>query len=174
LTTDESARIDPTAVEALYAAHADELRAFLIAILRNGDLAQEVVQGTFEKLVELGHTAREESLKGWLFRVAYHEAIVLRRKQNVHQRSLRKLAELDRREQESPERDVQRQDVAEQVRQSLDRLTPEQWIIVQKRIYEAKTFADIAGELAIPLGTVLTRMRAALSILRSELKEDEE
>jgi RNA polymerase sigma-70 factor (ECF subfamily) len=34
------------------------------------------------------------------------------------------------------------------------------------RIYEEKTFATIAEELGIPLGTALARMRAALEKLR--------
>lgn len=172
MTTDESVRIEPAAVASLYAAHADELRAFLIGVLRNGELAQEVLQGTFSKLVELGHTAREESVKGWLFRVAYHEALVLRRQQKVQDRSLVKLADL-RREPSPPELGLERQETADRVQQALERLTAEQRIIVQKKIYEDKTFALIAGELGIPLGTVLTRMRAALQVLKRQLKSDE-
>ena len=37
------------------------------------------------------------------------------------------------------------------------------------RIYEEKTFAQIARELDAPLGTVLTRMRSALRKLHSRL-----
>jgi RNA polymerase sigma factor (sigma-70 family) len=173
LTTDESVRLDPAAVEALYAAHAEELRAFLIGVLRDGELAQEAVQTTFGKLVEVGHTAREETLKGWLFRVAYHEALVLRRKQNVQQRSLLRLAELVQRAPESPDCRLRQQDVTDQVRNAIGRLTPEQRIIVQMRIYEEKNFAVIAGELELPLGTVLTRMRAALKSLRRDLESQE-
>lgn len=33
------------------------------------------------------------------------------------------------------------------------------------RIYEEKSFAEIAEELSVPLGTVLTRMRLALKKL---------
>ena len=38
--------------------------------------------------------------------------------------------------------------------------------IVHMRIYEEKTFAVIAEELDIPLGTALARMRTALAKLR--------
>jgi RNA polymerase sigma-70 factor (ECF subfamily) len=37
------------------------------------------------------------------------------------------------------------------------------------RIYEEKTFATIAQELKIPLGTALARMRSALIKLRTKL-----
>jgi DNA-directed RNA polymerase specialized sigma24 family protein len=39
------------------------------------------------------------------------------------------------------------------------------------RIYEEKTFATIAKELKIPLGTALGRMRAALIKLRAKLTD---
>jgi hypothetical protein len=40
------------------------------------------------------------------------------------------------------------------------------------RIYEEKTFAVIAKELKIPLGTALGRMRAAMIKLRARLAEE--
>lgn len=173
MSTDERVRIDPAAVTALYAAHGTELRAFLIGVLRDGDLAQDALQGAFAKAVELGHTAREESLKSWLFRVAYHEALAIRRRQAIDQRAVLVLGTLFQREVETPERSAAERDRAQEVRRALGRLTPEQRMIVHKKIYEDKTFAEIARELEIPLGTVLTRMRAAMKILKRDLKSDE-
>src|SRR5260221_130914 len=72
-----------------------------------------------------------------------------------------------------PASSLMQRDNVQHVRDALKRLTPEQRTIVQKKIYEEKTFADIAAELGIPLGTVLTRMRKALQILRRELEPHE-
>jgi RNA polymerase sigma factor (sigma-70 family) len=170
LTTDESVRIDPAAVAALHAAHVTELRAFLIGVLRDGELADEALQVTFGKVIEQGHTAREESLKGWLFRVALHEALLLRRRRVTEQRILTRVAIWWKRESESPEHTLNQRDNVELVRRALERLTPDQRIVVHKKIYEEKTFAAIAGELGLPLGTVLSRMRAALQNLRRDLQ----
>jgi len=52
------------------------------------------------------------------------------------------------------------------VRQALGELPPRQQQIVHMRIYEEKTFAVIARELGIPLGTALGRMRAAMQKLQ--------
>jgi RNA polymerase sigma-70 factor (ECF subfamily) len=49
-------------------------------------------------------------------------------------------------------------------------LRPEERQVVRMRIYEEKTFAAIANELKIPLGTALGRMRTALLKLRAKLK----
>src|SRR5580658_5361744 len=89
---DEPTRIDPAIVAGLFVEHADELRRFLQGVLRNHDQASDVLQVTFAKAIELGHTAREETLKGWLFRVAFHEAALLRRRGQVHEHSLRQMA----------------------------------------------------------------------------------
>jgi RNA polymerase sigma-70 factor (ECF subfamily) len=166
-------RIDPTTVAALHAAHAGELRTFLCGVLKDHDLAQDALQVTFRKLIEVGPAGPGESLKGWLFRVAWHEALILRRRQKVEHRSLSWLAESMRPDADFPEHGQERKEEVERVRRAIARLTAEQRVVVHKRIYEDKTFAVIAGELGIPLGTALTRMRAALSVLRRDLEPDE-
>jgi len=166
-------RIDPAAVAALHAAHATELRAFLWGVLKDNELAQETVQVAFGKLIEAGPAGPGESLKGWLFRVAYHEALMLRRRQKVEHRSLALLAKNGRPDPDPPERRQERKDQVERVRRAIAGLSREQRIVVQMRIYEEKTFTVIANELEIPLGTALTRMRAALSVLRRNLESDE-
>jgi RNA polymerase sigma-70 factor (ECF subfamily) len=166
-------RIDPAVVAALHAAHATELRAFLWGVLKDNELAEETVQVTFGKLIEAGPAGPGESLKGWLFRVAYREALMLRRRQKVEQRSLSWLAKIVRPDPDPPERRQERKDQIERVRRAIAALSREQQIVVEKRIYEQKTFTVIASELGIPLGTALTRMRAALGVLRRNLESDE-
>ena len=69
----ESARLDPAVVAELYQQHAEELRAFLVGVLRDRDAAAEALQVTFAKAVEAGHTAHEATLRGWLFKVELAE-----------------------------------------------------------------------------------------------------
>jgi RNA polymerase sigma-70 factor (ECF subfamily) len=51
----------------------------------------------------------------------------------------------------------------------LEELPAEQRQVVRMRIYEEKTFAIIAKELKIPIGTALGRMRSALQKLKAKL-----
>ena len=173
MTAEESERIDPEKVTALYAEHADELQAFLIGVLRDAELAGEVVQATFSKTIESGHTAKQETMKGWLFRVAFNEAMAIRRRQKVHVKSIQKLAWTKPNESESPEVSVVRWEVVERVKEAMKILPPEQRQVVRMRIYEEKTFAVIAEELSLPLGTVLTRMRLAMQKLHKQLESGE-
>lgn len=157
-------------VAALYVEHGGELRRFILGVLRDRDLANDVLQATFIKAVQKGHESRAESRKAWLFRVAFHEALVLKRRQQTHQKATLHLARLPRRGSENPEESVVRGEVVEQVRAALACLPPEQRDVVQKRIYEEKPFAAIAEDLGVPLGTVLTRMRLGLKKLKTKIE----
>lgn len=170
-TPADEGRIDPAVVAALYAEHAKELRYFLLGVLHDAASADDALQAAFAKAVEQGHKAREETLKGWLFRVAFNEALLLRRRQAVRDKAYRQLGWMHHAAGESPDARLDRHETVERVRKALDELPAEQRQVVHMRIYEEKTFATIAGELHVPLGTVLTRMQLALRKLRRTLDE---
>jgi RNA polymerase sigma-70 factor (ECF subfamily) len=166
--------LDPSVVAELYVQHGEELRRFLLGILRDAQLASDVLQATFAKMVERGHETQVATRKAWLFRVAYHEAMAYRRREGVGDKVLRRVAS------EKPawhtngaagssDEPLLRLESVQAVREALDELPPEQRQVVRMRIYEEKTFATIAKELKIPLGTALGRMRAATIKLRAKL-----
>jgi RNA polymerase sigma factor (sigma-70 family) len=161
----------PAAVAELYALYGAELRRFLVGLLRDSQLAADALQATFVKLAEHGHQARAQTLKGWLFRVAYHEAMWLRRRQAVDTDALRRTAWDRVMVSESAEFELVKAETAELVRQAIGELPAEQQRVVRMRVYEDKTFAVIAAELGIPLGTALARMRTALIKLRKKLED---
>ncbi|MBS0208317.1 MAG: RNA polymerase sigma factor [Planctomycetes bacterium] len=167
-------RIAPALVASLFVQHGDELKRFLYGVLRNNEHVNDTLQVTFVKAIEQGHTARQESLKGWLFRVAYHEAIVVRRKQGVHQRATDALANSEQRTSIAPEVPLLRWEDVTRVREALAQLPPDQRRVVELRIYEQQKFVEIAAELKLPLGTVLTRMQLALKKLRGMLDSKED
>lgn len=168
--TAEEARLEPAVVAMLYVEHAEELRRFLQGVLRNADLVGDALQMTFVRAVEVGHLAQTDSLKGWLFRVAYNEAMLVRRRQGVHDRATRRLAWTGKAADRSPCDQLAWKETADQIRAAIAELPAEQQAVVRLRIYEEKTFAVIAEETGLPLGTVLSRMHLALGKLRKRLK----
>lgn len=169
LSTADEEKIDPGIVAALYVEHADQLRRFLIGVLRDQQLANDVLQATFTKLVERGHETREQSRKSWLFRVAYNEAMAIRRRQAVGNKVFERVAWSADATHSSADAPLIRLEAVESVREAIAELPKAQQQVLQMRIYEEKTFAVIAEELGIPLGTALARMHSALAKLRKRL-----
>jgi RNA polymerase sigma-70 factor (ECF subfamily) len=58
------------------------------------------------------------------------------------------------------------------IRQAVTKLPDELRIIISLRFFSDMTVPDIAGLLSLPQGTVKTRQRKALSLLRIELEEN--
>lgn len=170
LTYQDQDKIDPSVVAELYVTHAAQLRRFLIGVLRDSQLANDVLQITFTRLVERGHETQAESRKAWLFRVAYNEALATRRRENVSTRVMQRVAEDRPRASASAEEPLLRLEAVDAVRECLQELPLEQQQVVRMRIYEEKTFAVIAQELGIPLGTALGRMRLAVLKLTKRLR----
>ncbi len=166
-------KIDSVVIAALYHEHAGELRHFVLGVLRDHDLTADVLQNTFSKAVETGHTVRAETFKGWLFRVAFHEAMAVRRRQGIDGRALERLAWISAGVSQGPEETICRSETVERVRRALEQLPDEQRKVVNMRIYGQQKFAAIAKELGLPLGTVLTRMKLAVEKLRQRLREEE-
>jgi RNA polymerase sigma-70 factor (ECF subfamily) len=96
--------------------------------------------------------------------------MLAKRKAATGDRVLRKVAWGLNLQTESADGQAVRVESIDRVRQALDQLPPEQRQVVWMRIYEEKTFAVIAEELRIPIGTALGRMRTALQKLRKALK----
>lgn len=171
--------ISPEVVKQLYEKHSNELSAFLLGVLRDRDLTAEALQSTFVKAIESGHTATQ-NIRGWLFRVAYNEAMTIRRRQTIHKKALGKLnqsADLSWLQQSGLQASGFHQAVTAEyvqlIRDAIQQLPVEQQFVVKARIYDQKKFAEIASELGVPLGTVLTRMRLAMTKLATKIKSDD-
>ena len=168
------ARVARARIVAAFDTHGAELRRFILGVTRAPETAEDVMQATLAKALEHAHGTRPETLKGWLFRVAFHEAMLIRRRQRIGEAATRRLADLGRAAQESPAATVLREEDAAAVRRALQALPEEQRSVVVARVYDDKTFAQIAQDAGLPLGTVLTRMRLALDKLRRALRFDRE
>jgi RNA polymerase sigma-70 factor, ECF subfamily len=156
--------------------HSAELERFLRGLLRSPDDAADCLQATFVKAIESGHAVSEPSLKAWLFRVAFNAAMEHKRKAKTGAKVSAQLANQLLMDGQAaaggPAHSAIHAEEIERVRQQLANLPADQRIVVEKRIFEQKTFVEIAGELNVPLGTVLTRMRTALAKLQAALGAD--
>ena len=111
-------------------------------------------------------------MRGWLFKVAHNELRLSKRRAATHTRWLG-AADPRAAAAPGPWEEAIRDEERAVVRRALADLPPEQRQVVEARIDQGKSFAVIAAEQGLPLGTVLTRMRLALGRLRRALGEDD-
>ncbi len=111
------ATVGPIQIASLYAALAPELRRFVLGVVRDPDLADDVMQATFVKAVERGHEARPETYRGWLFRVAFHEALASRRRASARETGQRRLADFRARPDDPPDAPLIRAEAVAAVRE---------------------------------------------------------
>lgn len=162
-------RLTEAEIAALYQEHGEELRRFLWGVVSDWSQIQDIIQTTFRKLVEVGHETQPESRKAWLFQVAYREALAYRRKKGTQKKVLGQLQEIQPEATSVNDDPLVRAEILDSIREAIQQLSPDLQQVLRMRIYEDKTFAQIAKELDIPLGTALGRMRNAMHKLRGKL-----
>lgn len=171
-------------VQEIYNQYGAALQRFLLGVLRDDSAAADALQTTLTTLMEKGHLVQQQdSIKSWLFRVAFNEAMLIKRRNSTSRKHAEGIAwKMELTSRTGPGADgrlshsVQHaidQENTEQIRAALDRLPAKQRKVVHKRIYEGLKFREIAEELEVPLGTVLARMQAALKKLRPILSDFE-
>lgn len=155
-----------------YLEHAADVRLFLVGVVRDPHLADDLLQGVFARLLERSLQVRRETLRGWLFQVAWNEVQLYRRREGVrvrYERSDRVVRSEAADGTESPLKELVDRESVERLKKGIDLLPDEQRIIVEARMREGKTLAAIAEELGLPLGTVAGRLQAALKRLKESL-----
>jgi RNA polymerase sigma-70 factor (ECF subfamily) len=174
LTPPSKKRLDNKAVQATYDQHVAALERFLAGILRDRNLVADTLQISFTRLLEKGGDVRPGAIKSWLFRVAYNEAMLIHRKRDVDQRAKESIGwTMPWADHENEGfHSLAKQERSEEVQRALETLPEKQKQIVLLRVREGLKFAQIAEQLEIPLGTVLTRMRSGLQKLKDQLTDE--
>jgi RNA polymerase sigma-70 factor (ECF subfamily) len=164
-------RGDDRALDELFERYERSLFLFLLGMLRDHHRAEDALQETFVQALLKQDGVDPGHLRGWLFTVAYHQAMLTRRKLAVQQRHFPRAASSasDRLPDRSPDpaQTAQIGDDADWCRALLQQLPEPQREVVRLRLYEGKRFHEIAAALGCPLNTALARMHQGLRRLRS-------
>jgi RNA polymerase sigma-70 factor (ECF subfamily) len=157
---------DDRALDALLARHEAPLFQFLVGMLRDHHLAEDVLQETFVRALERLDGVDGEHLRGWLFTVAYHQALLARRRQKARPATALELSAEPSESRPGPLELAALRDDARLVGRLLERLPAPQQEVIRQRVYEGKRFREIAAALGCPLNTALARMHEGLKRLR--------
>lgn len=162
---------DQKALATLYDAYSGALNGVILRVVRNNDLAQEVLQDTFVKIWR--SAGAYDPAKGrpftWMMNIARNAAIDMVRSAAVrHSGSVRSLDDVVYR---TGHDDVREQMDDAGVKDVVMDLKPEHRELIELAYYQGFSQQEIADNTGIPLGTVKSRTRAALLELRTQLKD---
>ena len=168
------AALDADAFEVIYDRHSDA--AFALAFRISGsraaadDICQEAFMAAWRSAARFD--ASQGSVRGWLLTIVHNRAIdQIRRTTRLRDRTV---ADDTAAERVAGPDDTEASALASQSTAEtaalLVRLPDEQRRVVELSFYSGYTHSEIATLLALPLGTVKTRMRMALEKLRHHLE----
>jgi RNA polymerase sigma-70 factor (ECF subfamily) len=157
----------------LYDHYAATLHGVIFRIVRDEEIAQEVLQDSFLKIWNKidSYDSSKGRLFTWMLNVTRNLAIDRTRSKEISKN--RKTDDLDLvvnkvERQEQTELQVE----AIGLKEILHRLPEEQRFVIEYLYLRGYTQSELADEFGIPLGTVKTRTRLALKDLRTILKEN--
>ncbi len=168
------------ALSALYDRFSKVLYGLILAIVRDTDDAEDILQEVFIQVWRNASTYQPPlgAPKTWLIRLAHNRAIDLLRSRRHKQKQFEVHdllgAEHDGRLNGHCENGTWHQTMLNEqtvhISSALSRLPNEQRILIELAFMEGYTHQEIALNTGIPLGTVKTRIRSAMQTLRSRLR----
>ena len=164
---------DHETLEEVFARCQSELMGLLYHMVGNTEDARDAYQDTFVKCWRnRDQVPSVQNLKAWVFRIALNTGRDMR--QTAWRRHRRPLPEDESGvagHSSSPEAEVEYTEQMTLVRTAVSQLRSEEKEVFLLRQNAEMTYEEIAEALGIPSGTVKTRMRLALSKLRTTLAE---
>lgn len=163
---------DRAAFAALFDHFAPRVKGLLMRGGTPAELAEEVAQDT---LLTVWRKAAlfdpaKASASTWIATIARNQRIDIARRE-TRSRLSQVYEILDEETPEQPDATLSGAERDTRVRAAMTQLSPDQYRVVELAFLEGFSHQDVARHLAIPLGTVKSRLRLALSHLRGRLED---
>jgi len=158
--------------EQLFKKHFRELHAYAFSLLKDWDVAEEIVQSLFLKLWEKNEWGRiQTSIKSYLYKSVYHDSLNYIRRQKVQLKYQTTTAHSMKDHTDDAAGKLKMSELERHLQQALAKLPEKCRAIFHLSRFEELKYQEIASQLDISIKTVETHMGKALRILRKEMKE---
>jgi RNA polymerase sigma-70 factor (ECF subfamily) len=149
---------DQLAMRTLFARHQVRLYRFLVRIVRDETLAEDLLSDVFlDVWRQAASFEARSSVSTWLLAMGRYKALsALRRRRNVELDD--KMASTLQDPADDPETVLQKKNNGEVLRQCVADLSPAHGQIIDLVYYHEKSVSEVAAILAVPEATVKTRM----------------
>ncbi|MDO9384204.1 MAG: sigma-70 family RNA polymerase sigma factor [Hyphomicrobiaceae bacterium] len=167
-----AANQDRHAFMLLFAFFGPRVKGFMMRSGASDAYAEELAQETLLTVWRKAQTfdASRASASTWIFTIARNLRIDGLRREKLAANAQAQLDVLDL-DVERPDQTLNSVERAERLRAALSGLSPDQLDLVRLSFFEDKPHPEIAKALNIPLGTVKSRLRRSMMLLR-EILED--
>lgn len=168
MASSDEARERTERFEALVMPHLDAAYNVARWMTRNASDAEDIAQEAIMRAFRFFDTFRGEDGRVWLLTIVRNTYLTWVRRQASQQTS----AEFDERIHTdleaavTPEKSVLQQARSEDVRRAIEQLPPEYREVILMREIEELSYKEIAAVTQAPLGTVMSRLSRARSMLR--------
>lgn len=169
---------DSAGFENLYHKHRERIFAVLMRTLRQREDALEATQDVFLKIHQrLATFDLNRPFLPWATRIAANQAIdhLRRRRVRKEQTLIEESVESDQpmgRKEESGEESLIRSEVGDAVQAALGELSEDHRTVFVLSSFEGRSYKEIAAELGIPVGTVMSRLYNARKKIRALLPDE--
>lgn len=169
-----------SAISKLIERHSRRVRDYIRMMVKNNDVADDILQETFIKAVRVidsGRYSDKGKFLSWILRIAHNQVIDYYRSNKNSRQVNESDAGYDvlgtlRYSERTVEEEMMSEQTEAQVRRLIEQLTPEQREVVKLRYYDGLNFKEIAEQTNVGINTALGRMRYALINLRKMIKEN--
>jgi RNA polymerase sigma-70 factor (ECF subfamily) len=163
---------DDGAFDELYRRHAGGLLNYLLRLIHEPPVAEDLLQEVFVAAWRgAGSFRGQAQVKTWLFHIAHNQAVSwLRRHRPASAFDDLEWSEADQGRDESDEHAMQTWRT-DQLHAALDRLSPKHREVIELAFAHELSYAEIAQVANCPVGTVKSRMSYALRYLKDALEQ---
>jgi RNA polymerase sigma-70 factor (ECF subfamily) len=163
---------DEAGFEVLFKTHYKELHTYAFSLIRDWDMAEEIVQALFLKVWEKNEWLNiRTSVRSYLYKSVYHDSLNFMRREKVHLRYQNLTAHSLKNETDDAAGKLKLSEVESHLKQALNKLPEKCHAIFHLSRFEEMKYKEIAIRLNISIKTVETQMVKALRILRHEMQE---
>ena len=168
-----------SAISQLIERHSRRVLDHIKMMVRDSDVAKDIMQETFIKavrVIDAGRYTDNGKFLSWILRIAHNQVIDRFRAQKQNRTLNESQAGYDllgsiRIAENSVEDEMISEQIDADLRLLVDQLPDEQREVVMMRYYSGMSFKEIAEQTDVSINTALGRMRYALINLRRMIKE---
>ncbi|MBT3244028.1 MAG: sigma-70 family RNA polymerase sigma factor [Bacteroidetes bacterium] len=170
---------DQSSLEELIKRHKSRIYTYILLIVKNPHLAEDIFQDTFIKVIKSlkrGKYQDKGKFVSWVLRIAHNLIIDYYRKQKYQKTISNDDTEVDlfnskKLAEDTIEDSLVQDQILSEVRYLMDSLPSDQRNVVYLRHYCGLSFKEIADQTGVSINTALGRMRYALINMRRLIEE---